>query len=224
MSVKPDSSLRQTLADTCLHFVAPSGKGLGGSAMAPHVSARRSSRSTPLDRCDTRRQRRGAAKRVKVACRIADEREACRTPFRSTTCSSTCVALGASDLHITVGSAPVVRVRGKLVRARRRRPNWTPRRPGAPLSHPEHGAAEAPRVRQPDRPRARGPWHRPLPRQRLLPARDARRGLPPDSAGASSRSRSSVFRRHSTSLTKKPRGLVLVTGPRARVSRRRSRR
>ena len=25
------------------------------------------------------------------------------------------VALGASDLHITVGSAPVVRVRGKLV-------------------------------------------------------------------------------------------------------------
>ena len=43
------------------------------------------------------------------------QREACRTPFRSTTCSSTASALGASDLHITVGSAPVVRVRGKLV-------------------------------------------------------------------------------------------------------------
>ena len=114
MSVKPDSSFARRLRYVpSLWFSFRKGTWVTSDG-PPRIGAA-PPRSTPLDRAIRRPQEEVLAKRVKVACCAADEREVCRTPFRSTTCSSTRVALGASDLHITVGSAPVVRVRGKLV-------------------------------------------------------------------------------------------------------------
>ena len=119
----------------------------------------------------------------------------------------------ASDLHLTAGSPPMVRVRGRL-------------RPldGYPkldadghardrLLDPHQRPAPAAGDRLADRLRLLGPRPRALPRQRLLPARRDRRGLPPDPRRHHVDRRRSACRRRSTSSRKKPRGFVLVTGP-----------
>ena len=81
------------------------------------------------------------------------------------------------------------------------------------LLDPHQRPAPEARDRLADRLRLLDPRQGALPRQRLLPARRARRRLPPDPAGdAGARLRSAlppVLR----DFTKKPRGFVLVTGP-----------
>ena len=89
---------------------------------------------------------------------------------------------GASDLHLTAGSPPMVRERGQLNGAR------LPRADAAGhardrLLDPHQRPAPAARDRLADRPRLLDPRPGALPRQRLLPARLDRRRLPPDPAG-----------------------------------------
>ena len=89
------------------------------------------------------------------------------------------VIRGASDLHVTVGSEPVVRVNGSLERLdefARLSPEDTQRMLYRILST---GPAEALRDAAPDRHLVLDPRPRPLPRQRLLPAGEPRRRLPP---------------------------------------------
>ncbi len=88
------------------------------------------------------------------------------------------VAHDASDLHLTTGSAPVLRIRGELERMN-----------GVPCAHHRHDpqpdlrrhvdrAAEGARDRPPDRHGVLAARPRALPRERVLPARVARRGIP----------------------------------------------
>ena len=123
------------------------------------------------------------------------------------------VELSASDLHLTAGSHPAVRVHGHIELLDdfpRARP-----RLDAAADLPDHDdrAAEAARAQPAARLRVRRPRPRPLPRQRLLPARGARGRVPARSRRRSSRSRSSACPSSLHEFTTKPRGLVLVTGP-----------
>ena len=123
------------------------------------------------------------------------------------------VQLNASDLHVTRRLA-ARRAPARPSRALRRRRRADRRGHARPaLPHPLDRAAEAARDQPPARLRALDPGRRPLPRQRLLPARDARRRVPPRSRTRSRRSRSSACRASLHQLAEKPRGLVLVTGP-----------
>ena len=88
------------------------------------------------------------------------------------------VALGASDLHLTSGSLPAVRLHGHI-ELLSDFPGARPRpRPSARLPDHDDRAAEAPRAEPAARLRLRHPRARPLPRQRLLPAREPRGRVP----------------------------------------------
>ena len=120
----------------------------------------------------------------------------------------------ASDLHITAGSPPDVRVRGRL----------TPLE-DYPVARRRTDTREIiySILTNDQRQRLETDWQLdfayaipgagPLPRQRLLPARRARRGVPPDPVRDHAARRPRACRPSSTSSAKKPRGLVLVTGP-----------
>ena len=151
---------------------------------SPYRRAGASAR-TPRKGDPTHRRSEMRRQRVKVARGAADEpgRGMAALPHRSTSCSSTASALGASDLHLTVGSPPVVRVRGKLVAldgAARSTPTTTQALLYRILSTEQQKRLEL--DKQIDLAHD-GAGRRALPRQRLLPARVARRGAPPDSAG-----------------------------------------
>ena len=84
----------------------------------------------------------------------------------------------------------------------------------APLRGLDDRAAEGARGAQEHRPLLCASRARALPRQRLLPAREPRGGLPPDPAAhQDARAELGLPARRSTSSRERPRGLVLVTGP-----------
>ena len=86
----------------------------------------------------------------------------------------------ASDLHITSGAPPTIRVRGSLVPLEGM-PNLTPTDTREIVyAILELLAAPGARDRLAARLRLQRPGRRPLPRQHLLPARHARRRVPPD--------------------------------------------
>ena len=90
------------------------------------------------------------------------------------------VARRASDLHITAGSPPMVRARGRLVPIDGLPEARPDRDPGDRLLDPHQRPAPEAGDRLADRLRLLGARPRALPRQRLLPALGDRRGLPPD--------------------------------------------
>ena len=122
------------------------------------------------------------------------------------------VARNASDLHVTVGAHPVVRVRGKLEPLQEippLTPEVTQQLLYRILSTEQQKHLEI--NRQIDFAHSI-PGPRALPRERLLAARVARRGLPPDPDGdQDARGARDPVGLHV--LTDRPRGLVLVTGP-----------
>ena len=121
--------------------------------------------------------------------------------------------LDASDLHLTVGSKPVVRRRGEL-EALEHHEVLTGEDDARPaLPDPLDRAAEGARDAAPHRHGVLDPRRRPPARQRLLPARDARRRLPHDPDRHQVARASSACPQHIELLADKPRGLVLVTGP-----------
>ena len=90
------------------------------------------------------------------------------------------VERNASDLHLTAGSPPVIRVNGQP-RAPGDHENLTPEQtPDAPVPDPLDRAAEDPRDAPADRLLALDSRARALPRQHLLSARRPRRRLPAD--------------------------------------------
>ena len=134
------------------------------------------------------------------------------------------VELGASDLHLTVGIPPVVRRRGHI-EVLQRVPGARPRSHApADLPHHDDRAAEASGARPAARLRLRHPRRRPLPRQRLLSAREPRGRVPHDPHADQARSRSSACPRASTSWPRIPAVSSSSPGRPAPVSRRRSRR
>ena len=90
------------------------------------------------------------------------------------------VAQKASDLHITAGAPPMLRVRGSLVPIEGAAAAHADRHARDRLRDPQLLAAPAAGDRLADRLRLLDPGPRALPRQRLLPARHDRRGVPPD--------------------------------------------
>ena len=118
----------------------------------------------------------------------------------------------ASDLHLSAGAHPTVRVRGRLTPLEDY-PKLSPDRHARDhLLDPHRRPAPAPGDRLAARLRLLDPRPRPLPRQRLLPARRDRRRLPPDPlrADLDRRARPAAVVHE---FTRKPRGFVLVTGP-----------
>ena len=118
----------------------------------------------------------------------------------------------ASDLHLTAGAPPMIRHHGRAARARlpEAHPAALPR---GRLLDPHQRPAPAAGDRLADRLRLLDPRPGPLPRQRLLPARLARRRLPPDPARDAGARQTSGCPSTLEDFTKKPRGFVLVTGP-----------
>ena len=123
------------------------------------------------------------------------------------------VEAGASDLHLVPGAPPAIRVHGEVV--------WLE---GTESLKSDDSRTLLYRIITTEQQKQleidrqldfayglRGP--RPLPRQRLLPARERSRRVPARSRPSIDRSRSSACRRASHELATKPRGLVLVTGP-----------
>ena len=119
----------------------------------------------------------------------------------------------ASDLHLTAGSPPVIRVRGRLERLSDHETADARRDPDAHVPDPLDRAAEDSRDAPADRLLALDSRPRALPRQRLLSARGRRRRLPAHPGARSRLSRSSACPTRLYELADKPRGLVLVTGP-----------
>ena len=134
------------------------------------------------------------------------------TPYSIDDLLEQMVARNASDLHVAVGAHPVVRVRGKLEPLQEippLTPDDTQQLLYRILSTEQQKHLE---IEPPDRLRVLDPRPRPLPRQRLLPARVARRRLPSDpDRDQDARGARPPARLHE--LTDRPRGLVLVTGP-----------
>ena len=117
----------------------------------------------------------------------------------------------ASDLHLTVGAPPIVRVNGVLER----------------LDYPRLGANDTRELiysilSQDQRQRLENDWEMdfsysvprpgPLPRQRLLPAQQPGRGVPPDPLRIKKLDELGLPKALHK-LTTKPRGFVVVTGP-----------
>ncbi len=90
------------------------------------------------------------------------------------------VARRASDLHLTAGAPPTVRVRGRLSPLEDYPALSLDGHARDRLLDPHRRPAPAPGDRLAARLRLLDPRPRPLPRQRLLPARRDRRRLPPD--------------------------------------------
>ena len=86
----------------------------------------------------------------------------------------------ASDLHLAVGSPPMMRVHGQLERLPGLGEAHVRRDAHARLRDPLDRAAEAARDEAPARLLVLRAGPRALPRQRLLPARERRRRVPPD--------------------------------------------
>ena len=133
------------------------------------------------------------------------------------------VQAGGSDLHLKVPSPPLIRLDGELVPV----PGTEPLTP----QDTEHavfqmlqdkdklaGVRRGPRGRL----RVRHRGHRPLPRQRLPPARGRSRSSAARSRSTSARSTSSACRRSSASWPRRSAGSSSSRAPRARASRRRS--
>ena len=119
----------------------------------------------------------------------------------------------ASDVHLSPGFCPAIRVRGRIVALEEY----------APLTPQETRDTVYSLLNDDQRKRFEShkqldlayavPGRRPLPRQLLLPARIDQRGLPPHSASDPEARRARACRAILEELTRKPRGLVLVTGP-----------
>jgi len=123
----------------------------------------------------------------------------------------TMVEKGASDLHITTGTAPQLRIDGELIAAQDptlgRRP-----RPSAVLFDP-HRFPKAPvRRRERARPVVRGQRLEPLSRQHLHAKRRGGGGVPHYSVQDLTTTELNLPQ-SIAELTNRPRGLVLVTGP-----------
>ena len=132
------------------------------------------------------------------------------------------VELKASDLHLTAGSHPAVRLHGHIELLEDfpvLDPDIDAR---ADLPHHDDRAAEAAGAQPPARLRVRHPRPRPLPRQRLLPARVDRRRVPHDPHRHQVASRSSACRRASTSSPASLAASCSSPARPARASRRRS--
>ena len=124
----------------------------------------------------------------------------------------TLVDNNGSDLHITTNTPPQIRVHGHL-QAARSAVARAGRDQGARLQRADRRAEEALRGNARARLLVRHPRHRPLPLQRVQPARRRGGRLPRDSRGHQERSTSSGLPQVIANLADRPRGLVLVTGP-----------
>ena len=121
--------------------------------------------------------------------------------------------LEASDLHVTPGTEPVVRIRGRLERLdefEKLTPDVTRELVYRILSTEQQKTLET--KRNVDLAYSL-PGCRALPRQRLLPAPGDRRCVPHDPERDQVARRSSGCPAQLADLAAKPRGLVLVTGP-----------
>ena len=119
---------------------------------------------------------------------------------------------GASDLHITTGTPPQLRIDGKLHPLKM--PPLSATRDQAALLLAADGRAEAPvRGAQRARPLVQRAEALTLPRQRLRPARQRRRGVPRDPVQDQDLRGAGPAQDRRGALAQKPRGLVLVTGP-----------
>ena len=105
------------------------------------------------------------------------------------------VELRASDVHLSPGFPPAIRVRGRITPIEDHAALTAAGHPRGRLLDAQRLAAQALRERAAARPRLLDPRRRPLPRQRLLPARLDQRRLPPHPERDPERSRSSGCRR-----------------------------
>ena len=118
----------------------------------------------------------------------------------------------ASDVHLTSGFPPAIRVRGRVAPMEDYPPSARSRRARSSTASSTTTSASASRTTSSWTSPTRFPeW--PLPHQRLLPARRHQRRLPPDPARHPRASTSSQLPLILEEFTRKPRGFVLVTGP-----------
>ena len=130
----------------------------------------------------------------------------------------------ASDVHLSPGFPPAIRVRGRITPLEEYGPLDPAADPRDRLQHPQRRPAQALRVEQAARPRLRDPGRRPLPRQLLLPARRDQRRLPPHPARDPDARRARRCRRCSRSSPGSRAASCSSPGRPARARRPRSRR